>query len=306
MSWARFDDRAPHHRKVKRLSDAAFRLWFTSICHCAEYLTDGRIDAADVPELPKVPSGKKLEEAIRELVSAGCWDVVEGGWEVHDYLDWNPTGDEARAKREARAEAGRKGGQNSGKARSKKEAIASHEVKQTTESGEPKPNPVPVPVPVPVPGAAATREDLFSLDKALRVPVQDRARLAVEFCAQDSTLATWCHPEKWPEVIDLAVRFAAALGGVPPRLGKYNTDKGAQALVALLATFSAEELDRAIAKAPEDKFVRGRGFSVLSVEVVRQLLQGGRAEAPARSGTRQMSLVQPNHGANPFSLVPQE
>lgn len=328
MSWARFDDRAPHHRKVKRLSDSAFRLWFTSICHCAEYLTNGRIDAADVADMPKAPTGKKLAAAIAELVEAGCWDEVEGGWEVHDYLDWNPTADEVKAKREARAEAGRRGGQSSGRSRSKNEAIASTEAKQPESKTESKTNPVPVPVPVPEPKAAeaiprtseavapdeaskaaAAAEpsdlDFYSLEKCLRFDAQPRAKAAISFFGRNSQLSTWCTPEQWPEVRDLAQRFAESIG-CPGTLGTYRSDAGVRTLVELLAMFTASELSQAVERAKTDEFVSSRGLSALSPEVVRRLVQGVRPKARERPGFARRETVQPNHGVNPFALVPQE
>ena len=40
MPWAKFDDRYPWHRKVRGLSDAAFRMDVSAVCWCAENLTD--------------------------------------------------------------------------------------------------------------------------------------------------------------------------------------------------------------------------------------------------------------------------
>lgn len=37
-------------------------------------------------------------------------EVRETGYQIHDYLDWNPSKDDILSKREKRAEAGRKGG----------------------------------------------------------------------------------------------------------------------------------------------------------------------------------------------------
>ncbi len=153
MTWVRFDDRTPSHPKVVTLSDAAFRLWVTATCHASEHLTDGALAAKVVPMLPRVPSGAKFKALVSELEEAGLWHRTDSGWEIHDYLQWNPSGEQVRAKREARAKAGANGGKASGQQRRSKtevtnEAIASGLVEPRFDIGEAKPNPVPVPVPV--------------------------------------------------------------------------------------------------------------------------------------------------------------
>ena len=86
MAYAQIDVSAPRHRKVFPLSDAAFRLWVTSLCWCQEHLTDGAVPRAMLPVLGAPRTGPRL---VAELVSAGLWETTADGWRVHDYLHWN-------------------------------------------------------------------------------------------------------------------------------------------------------------------------------------------------------------------------
>ncbi|MET8113744.1 hypothetical protein [Streptomyces prasinus] len=101
MPWVKLEDRFPSHRKVALLSDRAFRLHVSAICWCAENLTDGRI--AD-RELPLVAHIRGIKATAKQLEDAGLWDRVEGGWEIHDYLDYNPSREQVTAERKKNAE----------------------------------------------------------------------------------------------------------------------------------------------------------------------------------------------------------
>ncbi|MFD5697493.1 hypothetical protein [Streptomyces lasiicapitis] len=97
MPWARFDDRFPSNRKVRLLSDGAFRLYVSAICWSAENLTDGVIKTA---ELRLVADVRATRTRAKELVEAGLLEVVEGvGWKIHDYHEYNPTAEQVRADR---------------------------------------------------------------------------------------------------------------------------------------------------------------------------------------------------------------
>lgn len=98
MSWAKFDDAFPWHRKVRRLSDGAFRLHVTAICYAAKDYTDGLILVEDLDEMPAV---RQVEKRIVELVAARLWEPVDGGWVVHDYLEYNPSRAKVQADRAA-------------------------------------------------------------------------------------------------------------------------------------------------------------------------------------------------------------
>lgn len=100
MPWARFDDRFPSNRKVRLLSDGAFRLYVSSICWSAENLTDGVIKTA---ELRLVADVRAARTRAKELVEFGLWEELpRKGWLIHDYHEYNPTAEQVRADRAAK------------------------------------------------------------------------------------------------------------------------------------------------------------------------------------------------------------
>jgi hypothetical protein len=101
MPWVKLDDRFPSHRKVALLSDRAFRLHVSALCWCSENLTDGRI--AD-RELPLVAHVRGIKATAQQLEAAGVWDRADGGWVIHDYLDYNPSREQVLAERKKNAE----------------------------------------------------------------------------------------------------------------------------------------------------------------------------------------------------------
>jgi len=81
MAWVRIHDGALTHPKLVGLSDKAFRLWVWGLCYCQMHLTDGVIPAAAIPPPARTAT---------VLTLAKLWDAKDdGGFTVHDYLDWN-------------------------------------------------------------------------------------------------------------------------------------------------------------------------------------------------------------------------
>ena len=98
MTWLKTDDRFPEHRKIRRLSDAAYRLHHTALCACAKDETDGMVTEADIAEMEH---GPRLRKHVPALIDNGLWEPVPGGWLIHDFLDYNPSHSKQVAKREA-------------------------------------------------------------------------------------------------------------------------------------------------------------------------------------------------------------
>jgi len=99
MPWVKFDDQYADHPKLDDVSDAAFRLHVTATCFASRYLTDGFIKHST---LPKLCRHDDPEAIANELVDAGLFDLAEGGYVVHDYLDYNPSKAEVEARTELR------------------------------------------------------------------------------------------------------------------------------------------------------------------------------------------------------------
>lgn len=97
MTWLKLDDRVTEHRKIRRLSDAAFRLHLTALCACAKDETDGLVTDADIADMEH---GPRLRKHVPALVDSGLWQPVPGGWIIHDFLDYNFSHAKQVAKRE--------------------------------------------------------------------------------------------------------------------------------------------------------------------------------------------------------------
>ncbi|MFO7180788.1 MAG: hypothetical protein DIU78_018955 [Pseudomonadota bacterium] len=127
-----------------------------------------------------------------------------------------------------------------------------------------------------------------NLREALELPIRERAAVLVE----DPHMAGHLQPHKWPEVVDVAQRFSAAMGWHEPRLTS-ATHSAVRKLVEVLSAFDADELDRAIVAAPTDDWLNDgrKGLSALTPEVVGRLLNPKRSR-PASRGR----VPQSNHG----------
>ena len=100
MTWVKLDDAFPDHPKVDGLSDGAFRLHVAALCYSGRHLTDGALAADRVSRL--VPRFRR--SYVTELVEAGLWEAVDGGWSIHDFLAYNPSAEKVKADRAAAAE----------------------------------------------------------------------------------------------------------------------------------------------------------------------------------------------------------
>lgn len=89
MGIAKFDDGIPDNPKHIAAGAQACWLWFCSVLYCRRALTDGFIPKAKVPTL-SIGLSSPFKYAAR-LVEVGLWDDAMGGYQVHDYLEWNPS-----------------------------------------------------------------------------------------------------------------------------------------------------------------------------------------------------------------------
>lgn len=106
MTWAKFDDRYDDNRKVKkawRLEPAAVGLHAMAITYSSRHETDGWVDLDWIIE--KLPHAKLRERVVTLLVEEGLLDTPDGEhFQVHDYLDFNPSSESLNEKRRRDAE----------------------------------------------------------------------------------------------------------------------------------------------------------------------------------------------------------
>lgn len=100
MAWAKVDDGWWCHPKVLGLSMGARGLWVSSLSwSCAQ-----RRPVVPATFVAMMTSAEPTDLAA-ELVDAGLWRKLDGGFEIHDWAEY-----QEKTLSEHRAEAGRKGG----------------------------------------------------------------------------------------------------------------------------------------------------------------------------------------------------
>ncbi len=105
--WIKLDDQFSDHPKIIEAGPLAAWLYVCGLTYAARYLTDGYIPAGQVRKLADVDNASEL---AAKLVEVGLWESIDGGYLIHDYLEYNPNREDVMATREARAEAGARGG----------------------------------------------------------------------------------------------------------------------------------------------------------------------------------------------------
>lgn len=139
MTWVKLDDQFADHPKIAgmgSLAPLAGWLHVCALCYCARYLTDGFIPAGQVQRLASF-EGTDVQELVAALIDVGLWERAERGYQVHDYLEYNPTRESVEAERQQARE------------RMQNLRKCSGEVRANNSRSSVTPVPVPVPLPVP-------------------------------------------------------------------------------------------------------------------------------------------------------------
>jgi len=96
--WFRVDDKLWGSPKWLAIKAGARALWVTAGAWSMDQLTDGKVPAHVVPILGGRPSDAKA------LVTCGLWNETDGGYQFHDWHDWQPTRESIITKRENEAQ----------------------------------------------------------------------------------------------------------------------------------------------------------------------------------------------------------
>lgn len=156
MSWFRLEGRGAFHHKVVAAGDEAYGAWCRAGQWSSDQLTDGFVPESIAKQI------NRKQKIWDRLVLVVLAHKVDGGYQIHDYLDFNPCSEQERARREEtrgkRREAGRAGGKRSGEVRreqadakqleSKPEATPK-QIASTIASSGAKQNEAPSPYPIP-------------------------------------------------------------------------------------------------------------------------------------------------------------
>jgi hypothetical protein len=118
--------------KILVLSDAAFRALFEATFYSRRMLTDGFLDERVVIKRWGLDVADEMTSNDPEQPS---WDRVDRGWQIHNFEKHHPLKADIDAIKQAKREAGRRGGEASGKQRRSK---AEAEAKQTPSKTNPE------------------------------------------------------------------------------------------------------------------------------------------------------------------------
>jgi hypothetical protein len=106
MAYVQVDCSVARNRKLVKAGPAPSWLWLCGLCYCQEGQTDGFIPTEALPYL----GVKNAKQLSFHLEQAGLWDVVPGGWQVHDYLEKNKSAEEIAELKAKRGSGGKLGG----------------------------------------------------------------------------------------------------------------------------------------------------------------------------------------------------
>lgn len=115
--WTKIDDHCMRNRKVRAVGPQAALLYLVGLFHCSETLSDGVISDDDLDLIAPVAWIKPadLPGAVARLLQPlpghspfGLWERIEGGYRVHDFLEFNPSAEKVRAERRKNSERARR------------------------------------------------------------------------------------------------------------------------------------------------------------------------------------------------------
>jgi hypothetical protein len=123
MTWVKLDDNFGDHPKIASLAPRTFRLHVRALCFAARHLTDGYISARQAAELWQGGAGENgdgmdtagrrqghsnqhgsVTASVRELLAVKLWERQPDGldgYQIHDYLRYNPSREHVVSQREA-------------------------------------------------------------------------------------------------------------------------------------------------------------------------------------------------------------
>lgn len=105
MTWVKLDDHIATHPKLLAAGAEPAWLFVAGLGWCNQHLTDGMIPKDTVPVLSNVKSPARC---AARLVEAGLWIDRGKEYEVHDFLDYQPSKAQVLSQRDAQRERQRK------------------------------------------------------------------------------------------------------------------------------------------------------------------------------------------------------
>lgn len=196
MAWARLDDQFFFNPKVIGAGRDGRDCYIASLTYSTGQLTDGLVPEGVLPLLGAMAGVTDIEGAADALVRAGLWEPCEGGYRIHDFHDYNPSAEQVRAVREARAEAGRMGATKRWDNKPDGKPIANpmaNAMANVWQNDAPSPSPAPSPIPSPGPDPAVGSEQR---------PPRDPIMAALDHAG--IIISSDLHSEQWREIANMA------------------------------------------------------------------------------------------------------
>jgi len=103
MTWFKVDDSFYDHPKIFDAPDCAVALWTRSGSWSARNLTNGFVPTGITRRFCDDP-----DTAVKELLARRLWSRVKGGFQFHDWTEYQPTKEAVERDRKAAAERQRK------------------------------------------------------------------------------------------------------------------------------------------------------------------------------------------------------
>lgn len=103
MSWFRMDDKSTFHAKTLRAGNEAWGAFVRMGTYSCDQNKGGAVDEAAALLI----AGR--QDVLDKLVSVGLIERADVGYQIHDFLDFNPSPEDVTDRRRKRAEAGKRG-----------------------------------------------------------------------------------------------------------------------------------------------------------------------------------------------------
>jgi len=91
--YAQLSEHWHAHPKILGVGLDGMGLHAWAMSYSMHRLTDGFVPAGALPNLPR------LQAALKVLLQVGLFERTEGGYRIHDYLQWQPSRAELEAAR---------------------------------------------------------------------------------------------------------------------------------------------------------------------------------------------------------------
>lgn len=147
MAWFRVDDQAAFHAKILMAGNEAFGALVRAGAWSSAHGTDGLIPRAVALTIAPARVWRRLVEAKLHDGGNGLAVETPSGWQIHDYLAWNPSAEQVRSERARKAA-------NVASFRARKQGVTSRvtdDVTGNVAGSKSVRNHGPIPIPIPKP-----------------------------------------------------------------------------------------------------------------------------------------------------------